>query len=144
VHEVVRTFVRDGAQLERIAQRLAQAQRDISTRIETQYASGAFNERELGKAIEETVKELVPLIAADIAAVAVAAALSGDESVVEDIERRAAQLEKTIEREVEQRAEALERRAESLCPRIAALDTLESELEVRLADGARLDLVRRD
>jgi hypothetical protein len=144
VHEVVRTFVRDGESLERIAQRLASAQREISTRIETRFADGAFDERGLEQAIEQTVAELVPMVAAEIAAVAVAAALSGDTTVAEDLERRAERLEATIEREVEQRAAALERRANALCPRIAALATLESELDVRLADGARLDLVRPD
>ena len=43
---------------------------------------------------------------------------------------------------VAKQAAALESRAMSLCPRLQALDRAESELEVRLADGSRLDLVR--
>jgi len=52
-------------------------------------------------------------------------------------------MERALDAEMAQRSAALEARAEALCPRLARLDALEEELELRLADGSRLDLVQR-
>lgn len=53
-------------------------------------------------------------------------------------------METAIERDVEARAERLEKRAEALCPSVADLDVIESSLDLRLADNQPLDLVRLD
>ena len=69
-------------------------------------------------------------------------ALSGDESAVAELEARAESIEKTVEKAVEKRSAELERRAETLCTRLHALDAIEAGIEARLPDGSRLDLVR--
>lgn len=114
----------------------------VSERIEASDTTSEWREHEFDAAIEELTAELVPMVVGDIAAVAVAAALSGDEEKLAQIEARADALEKEVEARVEARADVIEERAEALCPRMAALDALESEMELRLADGSPLDLVQ--
>jgi hypothetical protein len=90
------------------------------------------------------VQSVLSDLIGDITAAAVEAALSGDETTVARIEARADGIERGVERVVERRSRELERRADALCPRLRALDRLESELDLRLADGGRLALVRVD
>jgi hypothetical protein len=53
-------------------------------------------------------------------------------------------MEKAIEAGVEKRAAVLEARAEALCPKLLALDRIESQLALRLADDTTLDLLQID
>lgn len=124
--------------------RLEELGAKISHRIEVSDDTSEWRDDEFDAAIAELTAELVPMMVGDITSAAVAAALSGDEDRIAEIEARAEQLEKDIETRVEARADALEARAETLCPRVLALDQLESELELRLTDGSTLDLVQAD
>jgi uncharacterized Zn finger protein (UPF0148 family) len=94
--------------------------------------------------VEDTVETMVPELVGNVVGKAVRIALSGDTKAAAELEERAERMEKTIEDQVEARAEALEHRAESLCPIIADLDQIESGLALRLADGSALDLVQVD
>ncbi|HJT96929.1 MAG TPA: DUF2884 family protein, partial [Rhodanobacteraceae bacterium] len=69
-------------------------------------------------------------------------AFTGDEAAAAELEARADGIERSVDRAVEKQAAALEARAERLCPRLRALARVESDLDLRLADGSRLDLVR--
>jgi len=99
-----------------------------------------FDTARLEDQIEGLVEDLVPMLVGDVTAIAISAALSGDEHKVRELERRIERMEAQIEAEVEQRAEALEARAEALCPRIAELDAIEDSLDYRLADNRPLNL----
>lgn len=101
-----------------------------------------IDEAQVETAVEELVGELVPELVGQITTAAIAAALSGDEDKVKDIQARADGLEAQIEAKVEPRAEALKTRADALCPQIAELDALDEAFEVRLAGGERLDLLQ--
>jgi hypothetical protein len=114
---------------------------DVRARIDASFESQPFNEKEFEALVESSVKEMVPALVGDLVSVAVQAALSGDEKVAADIERRADRLGDEIERRVETQARQIEARAEALCPQLAQLDRLETNLELRLGDGSRLDLL---
>lgn len=137
--EVARAFDSDaGAEF---GEKITAMQQELAAGIDQAIENGEWNEHRFERDMERMVSELAPAIAGDIAGAAVAAALSGDEEQVQRIERRAQELERTIEREVKLRAGELEKRADALCPRIAALAELEAELELRLPDGQPLDLL---
>jgi hypothetical protein len=140
VVQVATTFSADrsAATLKRI-ERLSD---DLSKRVQASADSADWRDAEFETAVEALVEELVPAMAGDVAAIAIKVALSGDETAIRDLEARAERMEKAIEAGVEKRAAALERRADKLCPRLVALDRLESELTLRLTDNARLDLLQ--
>ena len=121
-------------------QRLQDLQVEISAGIEQAMRDGHWDERLFEQDVERLVSEVVPVLAGDIAAAAVAAAMSGDESQVQALEKRAQAFEASFEREIESRAGQIEQRAEALCPRVAELHALQSGL--RLADGRPLGLTR--
>ncbi len=114
---------------------------EIDALIEqTNSTRGARNGEFEAKAKEFT-ERMAPRIAGEFASQAMTAALSGDETKVAAIEAKADRFEKEIEASVEAPAKALEARANALCPRIKALDLIESEFELRLPDGQPLNLV---
>lgn len=139
--QVARTFSDVESEFARTRERLDTARAEIERRIDTEFDTQPWNELAFEKVIEDTVKSTVPVLVGDIVGKAVKVALSGDEKAAAELERRADDLERTLEREVEKKADALERRANALCPRIAALDRLESDLALRV-DGEPLDLIR--
>ena len=141
VNQVALTFA-TGADLERVTAKLAVAKSKASEFVDASFEREPWSDAQFEKLIEDTVVELVPEIAATAASAAVYAALTGDEEKVKQIERKAEELERTLEREVESRAKDLERRAESLCPIVAGLDELESQLALRI-DDEPLDIVRK-
>lgn len=85
--------------------------------------------------------DLVKIVMSDLVPKAITAALSGDETAIGDIEARASRIEAEIERKIEARAEAIEKRATALCPRVKALSDLESRLTVQLVNGSALNLL---
>lgn len=131
---------RDGEELARRVRSMEQAFVD---RLDDELAEGRWDGTAIEAEVEALVAELAPQLAGNVAALAVKAALSGDEAAAREIEGRARAMERALDAEMAQRSAALEARAEALCPRLARLDALEEELELRLADGSRLDLVQR-
>lgn len=85
--------------------------------------------------------ELVKIVMSDLVPKAITAALSGDETAVNEIESRASRIEAEIERKITARAEAIEKRATALCPRVKVLADLESRLTVQLNNGNVLNLL---
>lgn len=128
----------DGEAARARAERL---RRELSARIESAVADGDWDSSSFEKDVEAMVADVTAGLAGDIAAVAVKAALSGDQAAVADIERRARELETTMEREIKARARRIEERAEAICPQVEAIAALQAEL--RYADGQRLELMQR-
>ena len=139
VLQVAIAFSADDAEAARArAERLRD---DLSARIEAAVANGDWDSSRFEKDVEAMVADVTAGLAGDIAAVAVKAALSGDQAAVADIERRASELEATMEREIKARAKRIEARAEAICPQVEAIAALQAEL--RYADGQPLELMQR-
>jgi hypothetical protein len=133
-----------GSNSEKAIRRMDELTDELEYRISASNDTAEWDNDEFEDAIETLVGELVPMMMGDIASVAIAAVLTGDEEAVERLEQRAERMEKAIEERVERRADELEARAEALCPRVKALDELEDALTVRLADNRPLQLLEKD
>lgn len=131
-----------GADSEQLGKRIAELQAEVAERFDANLRDGSWEQHPIDDQVEAIVEQLVPELVGNITSAAVSAALSGDEKAMQDIERRAQNLEHTLEREMEARGKVLEARAEALCPRVRDIDALENALELRLRDGSRLDLVQ--
>jgi hypothetical protein len=121
---------------------IEQARRDFSQAIEKQMQGEGLDEDVMERDVKALVERLTPQIAGKVAALAISAALSGDEAAAKDFERRAEAMGKELEIAMEARGKALESRAEALCGRIEQIDAIENALDLRRADGSPLELVR--
>lgn len=138
---VIATFASDSNQAALVAE--LDAMRDeISAAVASAQSTRSMDDVIFEAKVKGFVSRLAPRIAGEFASLAVTAALSGDEKAAAEIERKANLLEKDIEASVEAPAKLLEARVNALCPRVEALDRLESELDVRLPNGERLDLLK--
>ncbi len=143
-------FVALGKVLEHFSNRARQAEvraeldalhREAVEAIASARSSDALQSAGFEQRIESAVKRIVPVLAGEFAAQAISAAMSGDEQLATDIERRAERLEQDIEASVEGAAKALEARAAALCPQFEALDAIDDAFEWRLPDGSKVDLL---
>ncbi|MGH8172858.1 MAG: DUF2884 family protein [Rhodanobacteraceae bacterium] len=144
IGEVSAAFARDGDAARASASRIARAGRQIDRRIADSDSFEHWQDADVDALIESTVATLIPELIGNVAATAMKAAFSGDDAAIAELQARADGIERSVERSVEKQAADLGRRAMDLCPRLRALDRVESELDLRLADGSRLDLVRVD
>ena len=94
--------------------------------------------------IAEGVKGAASEMVSTATANAVKAALSGDQRQVAALEARANSLDKSIDKEVNARADKLDLRAQALCPRLTTLEQLQQQFQFRLDDGSRLQLLNRE
>jgi hypothetical protein len=113
-------------------------------RIELADDTRDFDQGGFEREIAALTAEIVPVLVGDVTAAAIKVALSGDVRAARELEQRAQTLERELEQHVERRADALKVRVDALCPRLAALDALEAQLELRLAGGAALDLLQAE
>jgi hypothetical protein len=144
VGQVAAAFARNGDEARASAERIARAGRELDRKIVEMDRFDHWQDADIDRLVENTVEAIVPEIVGNVTAQALKIAFTGDEAAAAELEARANGIEKSVDRAVEKQASELERRAMSLCPRLRALDRAESELELRLADGSRLDLVRVD
>ena len=144
VTEVSAAFAKDGAAARDSAQHVARAAHDLDRQIDAGDGFAGWNEDEIDRIVEQAVGTLVGEIVGNVAGQAISVAMSGDEKAAAELEARADGIDRKVNRIVEQRSHELERRATGICSRLHLLARLESELDVRLADGSRLDLVRMD
>jgi exonuclease VII large subunit len=95
--------------------------------------------------MENQLGGAVSTLVGTVTAKAVKAALSGDESQVAALEARADSLDKSIDQQVDARADKLGERAEALCPRMQRLDELQSRalLAMRREHRGRAERVLR-
>lgn len=136
--EVATLLAEDGDETVR---KLERARREVERQLRASPAA-AMNDNAIDDAMAAAMSELVPALVGDIVKSALVAAFTGNSARAEALEARANRIEREIERRIEPRAKALERRAKHLCDRMAALDGLENDLDYRLPGGDRLDLLR--
>ncbi len=122
---------------ERTRRTLERARQRIDARLARSVTANRFDEDALGEGIGEVVGEVLPTLVGDIVGGAVSAALTGDTSRFEAMDG----LDRKIEAQIEPRAKALEKRADQLCVRMLALDTLDNALAYRLPDGSALNML---
>lgn len=141
---VATTFAEDGDERSRLLARLNRDHAKALSRIDAGLGSGVWTQHDLGDTIGDSVEGAVSELVSTVTAGAVKAALSGDQARIAALEARADSLDKTIEKEVDARADQLEVRAQALCPKLAALDQLQQQLDFRLPNGAALQLIGRE
>lgn len=144
VTEVSAAFARDGDAARASAQRLARTAQELDRQIDTHDSLAGWKNGEMDRIIEQAVGTLVGEVVGNVAGQAISVALSGDEKAAAELEARADGIDKKVNRIVERRSHALEQRALGICPRLHLLARLESDLDVRLANGKRLDLVQME
>lgn len=142
VTEVSAAFARDPQAARASAERLARTGRELDQRLADNTHFNQWSEGDIERLAGSIAGTLVSEIVGNVAGQAIAVAFSGDEKAAAELEARADGIQAKVERAVERRSKELERRAEGLCPRLRALAKLESGLDVRLAGGRKLDLVR--
>lgn len=141
---VAATFAENGEERTRLLDRLNRNHAAALRQVDQGIGSGVWKQGEMANVIEEGVQSAVSDMVGTVTANAVKAALSGDEAKVAALEARADSLDKTIDREVDARADKLGERAQALCPRLTELEQLQQQLQFRLDDGSRLQLLSRE
>lgn len=124
--------------------RLGVLRDEFKLRIDDTFEKRPWNEDEFDSLLERAMGDLMPVVVAEVAGTAIAIALSGDEARAAELEKRAAKIERDIERRIDTQAAQLASRVAALCPMVAKLDRIESGLELRLGDGSRLNLLDVD
>ena len=144
VGQVAAAFAHDGAAARRSAEHIAALGRDIDRKIAETDSFDRWEDADIDRLVGSTVEAVVPEIVGNVTAEALKVAFTGDEAAAAELEARASSIEKSVDRAVEKQATQLAARAMGVCSRLRALDHVQSELDVRLPDGNRLDLVRVD
>jgi hypothetical protein len=144
VGQVAAAFAKDGDSARASAERIARLGREFDRKIAETDSFDHWQDADIDRLVESTVDTLVPEIVGNVTAQALKVAFTGDPAAAAELEARADGIGKSVDRAVEKQSAELALRAMSLCPRLRALGRAESELELRLADGSRLDLVRID
>ncbi|WP_199100169.1 DUF2884 family protein [Dyella sp. ASV21] len=141
---VMITFAESESDRRRMVDRLDENRRQALARIDNGLGKGVWQHHDMDETIADGIGESVSDLVGKITGEAVTAALSGNQSKVAALQARAESLDKSIDREVNARSDALNRRSEALCPRLTQLDQLQQQFQFRLQDGSRLQLLIRD
>jgi len=139
IGQVAAAFASDRTAARASAERIERAGRDL--RIAEMDSFDRLQDADVDDLMASTIQSVMPELIGNVTAQALKIAFTGDETAAAELEARADGIEKSVDRAVQKQSKELERRAMELCPRLRALDQLESELDFRLADGRRLDLV---
>ena len=126
-----------GGDPSRTRAKLDKARAELNKELSRSVSANHYNSEALGESIGDAVKEVMPSLIGDIVTGAVSAAFSGDDERMKRLEN----MDKDIEARIKPRADALEVRARALCTKMENLDRLDNELEYRLPNGKRLDLL---
>ena len=138
---VVATFAEDPAERSRLTAQLNTQHKQALAQVDNGLGQGVWRRHSVDDLMEHQVGEAVSTLVSTVTANAVKAALSGDQSQVAALEARANALDRSIDQQVDARADKLGKRADALCPQLARLDQLQQQFQFRLAGGARLALV---
>lgn len=141
---VLMTFADNEGERREMVGRLDQNRQQALARIDSTLGKGVWKRHEIDDVIGQGIQSSVSDLAGKVAGAAVSAALSGDDSKVAALQARADTLDQTIDKEIDGRSDALNKRAEALCPRFSALDQLQQQFQFRLQDGSRLKLVTHE
>jgi len=102
-----------------------------------------FNEDAMAGVVKPIITQFVPDIVGGAISSALKAAFGGEEKA-QEFEARMERMERELDSKVEARADALEPLADAMCKRLRRIDELDDEIEYRLPDGKRLQLLRVD
>lgn len=138
---VAATFAEQPDERSEVIRKLTGQRQRVLAQIDQGIGSGQWHHHGLDQLMDEGMGDAVSTLVSTVAARAVKAALSGDQSQVAALEARADSLDKSIDRAVEAPARRLGERADALCPRLVALDELQQQLSLRLPDGSALSLL---
>jgi cell fate (sporulation/competence/biofilm development) regulator YmcA (YheA/YmcA/DUF963 family) len=144
VGQVAAAFAHDGDAARRSAEHIAALGREIDRKIADTDNFDHWQDADIDRLVSSTVETVVPEIVGNVTAQALKVAFTGDAAAAAELEARADSIEKSVDRAVEKQAAQLEMRAMGVCSRLRALDRVQSDLDVRLPDGSRLDLVDVD
>jgi Protein of unknown function (DUF2884) len=133
----------DNAQMGKLHERLGHAREQLRRGIESRIVGSGWTDADIEELVKSSVQALVPALVQQLAAGAVLAALSGDESVAHELEKRAERMAADVESRVKARARQLERRADALCPQVSDLVALVANLDLRLDGNRAIQLFRR-
>lgn len=138
---VVATFADDAAERSRLTAELDARRTRALASVDAGPGHGVWRQHGIEDLMQDQVGGAVSTLVSTVTTKAVKAALSGDEHQVDALAARADAMERSIDEQVDARAEKLGARADALCPRMARLDQLQQQFQFRLADGSRLALV---
>jgi len=138
---VVASFAENPAERSRLTAQINQQHKQALAQVDSGLGHGVWRRHSVDELMENQVGDAVSTLVSTVTAKAVKAALSGDQSQVAALEARADTLDRSLDKEVNARADKLGERANALCPRMARLDALQQQFEFRLKDGSRLALV---
>lgn len=141
---VATTFAQGDDEREHLLARLNRDHKTALKRIDAGLGRGEWTRNSIDDALQDSLEGAISELVSTVTAGAVKAALSGDDAQIAALEARADSLDKTIDREVDARADKLDARARALCPRFATLQRLQRSFQFRLADGSPLRLVEHD
>ncbi|HEX5123713.1 MAG TPA: DUF2884 family protein [Rhodanobacteraceae bacterium] len=144
VGQVAAAFAHDGAAARRSAEHIAALGREIDRKIMETDSFDHWEDADIDRLVGSTVEAVVPEIVGNVTAEALKVAFTGDEAAAAELEARANGIEKSVDRAVEKQAAQLEARATGICSRLKALDRVQSDMDVRLPDGSKLNLVSVD
>ena len=144
VGQVAAAVARDSDAARASAEHIAALGREIDRKIAETDSFDHWQDADIDRLVGSTVEAVVPEIVGNVTAEALKVAFTGDEAAAAELEARANSIEKSVDRAVEKQAAQLEVRAMSVCSRLKTLDRMQSDMDVRLPDGSRLNLVRVD
>lgn len=119
---------------------LQAAQGKVRARMEARPLS-ALNGDAIEGVITPILGDFVPRIVGGAVTGALKAAFGGEQQA-NDYEKKIQRMEQALQSKVEARAKRLEPLADSMCRRLQAMDRIDDELEYRLPEGGRLELLR--
>ncbi|WP_300615416.1 DUF2884 family protein [Dokdonella sp.] len=121
---------------------LAARSAELGRRIDATTSTREWQDDVVQRWIGDASAEILPLLAADLGAQALAAAAGGDLGAAAALHERASGLATDLRPRLERRMQALRPRIEALCPSIRRLHELQQG--IRGANGRALDLVEID
>ncbi|MEP6897786.1 MAG: DUF2884 family protein [Rhodanobacter sp.] len=138
---VAATFGSNADDRDALVKRLRQIHREALVKLDNGISSDHWNEHGFEDAIETQVENAANELASSVSGSVLASLVTGKTS---ELEARANSLDSSIDKEMTMRSGKLEARAKMLCPRLAELEQLQQQLDFRLADGSRLQLLTRE
>ncbi|KGI78086.1 DUF2884 family protein [Oleiagrimonas soli] len=115
--------------------------RELKARIARSHSTHDWQGPAFQNYVNQTVGDLLPLLANDLLGQAMTAAMNGDLGAAATLRDRAAGLTTSLQARIQQRLQVLRPQVQALCPSVRQLDALESGLGTALPGDARLDLV---
>jgi hypothetical protein len=131
----------DGDQRARLLEKLKRQQAEALRKIDEGIGAGHWSGDRMAEMVAGSVSDSVGELVGSATSSAVTAALSGDSTKVAALEEKGKALDKALDREMDNRAKALDERASQICPQLDALAELQKGWSVRLDDGKPLELM---